>query len=83
MVTTGEDVVRALMHGAIGLRLHAGEPGMDEQDLIEMASTLDEMRRWIESSMLGKVPAGRDREARDFHTRLMAMGGVPGRIWEE
>lgn len=80
---TGEDVVRALTHGAIGLRLHASEPGMDERDLLEMASTLDEMKRRIESSMLGKVPTCSDREARDFHTRLMAMGGVPGRIWEE
>jgi L-ascorbate metabolism protein UlaG (beta-lactamase superfamily) len=69
-----EEQERALMHGAISLRFHARDPGMDEQELLKMAATLDAMREVIlrRANILLELQASVN-EAR----RMLGMSPIP------
>jgi len=64
-------------------------PGDKCRPCLEAASEIERLRNQIEA-MRAVISADHhraapvsDRELREFHRRLMAMGGVPGRTWSE
>jgi hypothetical protein len=51
-------------------------------EIERLRDQIEKMRAVISADHHRAAPVS-DRELREFHRRLMAMGGIPGRIWEE
>ena len=51
-------------------------------EIERLRDQIEKMRAVISADHHRAAPVS-DRELREFHRRLMAMRGIPGRIWEE
>jgi len=78
------DIVTRLRRWCHAVDAESAQDLMDEaaSEIERLRNQVESMRAVISADHHRAAPVS-DREIREFHRRLMAMGGVPGRIWEE